>query len=103
MQKVHPYAQAEYTVFEQPDKSFGVTIVTPESSPASVTPFPSKSAAEAWIEAHKARVALQAPDMRNPNRFRRPVPRRAVGTDSAGVSAPGATEAGSVEAGRGDA
>lgn len=72
MQKVHPYAQAEYTVFEQPDKSFGVTIVTPETSPANITPFPSKAAAEQWIEAHKARVAQQAPDMRNPSRFRRP-------------------------------
>ena len=37
MQKVHPYAQAEYKVFEQPDRSFGVTIVTPETSPANVT------------------------------------------------------------------
>ena len=73
MQKVHPYAQAEYKVFEQPDRSFGVTIVTPETSPANVTPFPTKQAAEAWIEAHKARVAEQAPDMRNPSRFRRPV------------------------------
>lgn len=72
MQKVHPYAQAEYTVFRQPDQSYGVTIVTPETSPANVTPFPTKQAAEAWIEAHKSRVSQQAPDMRNPSRFKRP-------------------------------
>ncbi len=72
MEKVHPYALAEYTVFRRDDKTFGVTIVTPDTSPANVTPFPSKKAAEDWIAAHKAKVANQAPDMRNPNRFRRP-------------------------------
>ena len=73
MQKIHPYAEATYVVFQQPDESYGVTIETPESSPASVTPFATREDAEAWIVAHKARVATQAPDMRSPSRFKRPV------------------------------
>lgn len=72
MQKVHPYAEATYGVFQQPDKSYGVTIETPETSPASVTPFATRKDAEAWIATHKARVANQAPDMRSPSRFKRP-------------------------------
>jgi len=81
MEKIHPYALAEYTVFRDKDQTYGVTIATPETSPARITPFASRKEAEAWIADHKARVAQQAPDMRSPNRFRRPAGAR-TGSES---------------------
>jgi hypothetical protein len=64
-EKRHPHADAEYTVFEQQDKTFGVRITVPDAYPATITSFMTETAATQWIAAHKEKVS-QRPDLRRP-------------------------------------
>jgi hypothetical protein len=53
----HPHAEAKYRVFARPDRTFGVEVTIPDTQPATVTSFATEADAEAWIAAHKQRVA----------------------------------------------
>lgn len=57
MEQRHPHAGATYRVIRANDQTFGVEVTIPETHPTTVTSFPTLSAAEAWISAHKQRVA----------------------------------------------
>ena len=57
MENRHPYADARYRVTRQPDRTFGVEVTIAETQPTRVTSFATAADAEAWIVAHKKRVA----------------------------------------------
>jgi hypothetical protein len=57
MEPRHPYSDATYRVIRQPDRSFGVEVTIPETHPTRVSSFTTEADAEAWIVAHKKRVA----------------------------------------------
>jgi hypothetical protein len=57
MEQKHPHAEAIYRVISLADKTFGVEVAIPDSEPATVTSFATAADAEAWIAAHKERVA----------------------------------------------
>jgi hypothetical protein len=57
MDSRHPYSDATYRVIRQPDRSFGIEVTIPETHPTKVTSFVTEADAEAWIVAHKKRVA----------------------------------------------
>ena len=68
MVKLHPHAEAIYSVVPLDDGSFGVEVIVPEANPARVSGFGTEIAAGAWIETHKRQVELNLP-------YRRPKPR----------------------------
>jgi hypothetical protein len=55
--KQHPHSEATYRVISRPDRTFGVEVIIPETSPTTVTSFATEADAEGWIAAHKKRVA----------------------------------------------
>jgi hypothetical protein len=57
MEKRHPHADATYRVIRRLDRTFGVEVTIPDTEPTTVTSFVTKANAEAWIAAHKKRVA----------------------------------------------
>jgi hypothetical protein len=57
MEKRHPHADATYRVIRRSDGTFGVEVTIPDTEPTTVTSFATKADAEAWITAHKERVA----------------------------------------------
>jgi len=46
-----------YRVVPEPNQTFGVEVTIPETHPTTVTSFATAADAEAWIAAHKQRVA----------------------------------------------
>ncbi len=67
----HPHAEATYSVIPFEDDTFAVEVRVPDTQPATVSPFPTEAAAEAWIADHKIRVQAQT---RPGTIFRRPRP-----------------------------
>ena len=67
----HPHAEATYSVVPSEDDTFAVEVRVPDTQPATVRPFPTEAAAEAWIADHKNRVQAQS---RPGTIFRRPRP-----------------------------
>ena len=60
MSQRHPHADATYRVVHRADRTFGVEVTIPETQPTTVTSFRTEADAEAWIAAHKQRVADRA-------------------------------------------
>lgn len=60
MPRMHPHAEATYRVLAGDDGSFQVEVTIPDSQPTRVSPFPTESAAEAWIADHRNRVQAQS-------------------------------------------
>jgi hypothetical protein len=56
MEKIHPYAEAQYRIVPRPDATFGVEVTIPDAHPTTVTSFASRADAEAWIANHKRQV-----------------------------------------------
>jgi len=56
-ERKHPHAHASYRVVRRPDRTFAVEVTIPDTHPTTVSSFPSAVEAEAWIAAHKGRVA----------------------------------------------
>ena len=50
-------ALATYDILPQENGTFGIRVTVPETAPTLVTSFATEAAAEAWIAAHKERVA----------------------------------------------
>jgi hypothetical protein len=48
--------EAVFRIFAQDDSSYAIEVVVPESSPTTVSSFPTQDAAEKWIVGYKARV-----------------------------------------------
>jgi hypothetical protein len=69
MARIHPHAEATYSIVQLDDGSFGVEVKIPDTYPTKVSNFASKSEAEAWIVQHKSRVQADAAAQRW---FRRP-------------------------------
>jgi hypothetical protein len=57
MEQRHPHSDATYRVVPRHDRTFGVEVTIPETHPTTVTSFATAADAEAWIAAHKQRVA----------------------------------------------
>ena len=57
MEQKHPHADAAYRVVRQADETYAVEVAVPDSNPTMVTSFTTAAKAEAWISAHKERVA----------------------------------------------
>jgi len=57
MDPKHPHADATYRVVPQAGDRFGVEVAVPDTEPTMVTSFATAAEAEAWISAHKERVA----------------------------------------------
>ena len=60
MPQRHPHADARYRVVRRADRTFGVEVTIPDTQPTNVTSFTTEADAEAWIAAHKRRVADRA-------------------------------------------
>src|SRR5258708_34246281 len=60
MARIHPHAEATYTVVPLEDGTFGVKVAIPETYPTTVRPFASEAEAEAWIVKHKTQVEAGA-------------------------------------------
>jgi hypothetical protein len=60
MARIHPHAEATYTVVALDAGKFAVKVAIPETYPTTVSPFDSEADAEAWIEKHKSRVEAGA-------------------------------------------
>jgi hypothetical protein len=60
MSQRHPHADARYRVVGCADRTFGVEVTIPDTHPTTVTSFTTEADAEAWIAAHKQRVAARA-------------------------------------------
>jgi hypothetical protein len=60
MEQRHPHSDATYRVVPRHDRTFGVEVTIPDSHPTTVTSFATTADAEAWISAHKQRVAESA-------------------------------------------
>ena len=60
MARIHPHAEATYTVVPLEDGTFGVKVAIPETYPTTVRPFASEAEAEAWIAKHKTQVEAGA-------------------------------------------
>ena len=60
MDQRHPHTDARYRIVIQPDQTFGVEVKIPEMNPTTVTTFGTAADAEAWIAAHRQRVAENA-------------------------------------------
>jgi hypothetical protein len=67
MAKLHPHAEATYSVVPLVDGTFGVEVVVPDTHPTHITGFTTGAEAEAWIARHKLHVQLNPP-------YRRPRP-----------------------------
>ena len=67
MVKLHPHAEATYSVVPLVDGTFGVKVVVPDTHPTHIRGFATETEAEAWISAHKLHVQLNLP-------YRRPKP-----------------------------
>jgi hypothetical protein len=52
---------AAYRIVSRDDGGFGVEVSIEGTSPTMVTSFPTESAANDWIAAHKARLAAPKP------------------------------------------
>jgi hypothetical protein len=57
MEHRHPHAAATYRVVHLNNRTFAVEVTIPDTHPTTVTSFQTVAAAEAWIAAHKQRVA----------------------------------------------
>ena len=57
--RTHPHAEATYRVVALKDDTFAVEVRVPDTEPATVSSFATKSAAEAWIAEHQGRVQSQ--------------------------------------------
>jgi predicted metal-dependent hydrolase len=55
----HPHAEATYRIIPFKDDMFAVEVLVPDTQPATVSAFASRSAAEAWIADHQRRVQSQ--------------------------------------------
>jgi hypothetical protein len=51
-----PNADAIFRVFQRTDQTFAIEVEVPDSSPTTVSSFPSEQAAELWIAKFKERV-----------------------------------------------
>jgi hypothetical protein len=60
MARIHPHAEATYTVVPLEDGIFGVRVAIPETYPTMVRPFASEAEAETWILKHKTQVEAGA-------------------------------------------
>jgi hypothetical protein len=60
MEQRHPYSDATYRVVPRHDRTFGVEVTIRDTHPTTVTSFATTADAEAWIAAHKQRVAESA-------------------------------------------
>jgi hypothetical protein len=58
--RTHPHAEATYRVVPLKGGAFGVEVSIPDRSPATVSPFDSEAAAEAWIARTKERVESES-------------------------------------------
>src|SRR2546429_8689599 len=61
MARIHPHAEATYTVVPLEDGTFGVKVAIPETYPTTVRTFAREAEAEAWIVKHKIQVDTGAP------------------------------------------
>ena len=52
-------SEAIFRIFSQDDSSYAIEVVIPDSSPTTVSSFPSEAAAEKWIAGYKARVEAE--------------------------------------------
>jgi hypothetical protein len=48
--------EAVFRIFAQDDSSYAIEVVVPDSSPTTVSSFPTEADAEKWIVSYKARV-----------------------------------------------
>ena len=64
MPRLHPHAEATYSVVRLGDGSFGVEVIVPETYPTRVSHFTTEIAARAWIATHKMQVQLNLPNRR---------------------------------------
>ncbi|HZL58150.1 MAG TPA: hypothetical protein VFC38_00465 [Stellaceae bacterium] len=63
--KLHPHAEATFRVVPLKDQAaFGVEVTIPETFPTTITSFATAADAEAWIAAHKLRIAEGPPATR---------------------------------------
>jgi len=60
MPKTHPHAEATYRVIPLDGGGFGVEVQIPDSYPTTVSSFPTKADADAWIVNHQAQVTAQS-------------------------------------------
>ena len=68
MPRLHPHAEAIYSVVPLGDGSFVVEVIVLETNPTRVSGFGTEIAVGAWIETPKRQVELNLP-------YRRPKPR----------------------------
>ena len=61
MVKLHPHAEATYSVVPLVDGTFGVEVIVPDTHPTHIRGFATEAEAEAWIAAHKLHVQLNPP------------------------------------------
>jgi len=55
----HPHADAQYRVYRTDDGAFGIEVSLPDVFPTRITSFPTRAAANQWIEVHKTTVERQ--------------------------------------------
>jgi hypothetical protein len=67
----HPYADAQYRVYRLDDGTFGIEVSLPDVLPTKITSFPSRRAANQWVENHKKTVENQTIIVGQPMLFAR--------------------------------
>jgi hypothetical protein len=67
MARLHPHAEATYSVVPLVDGTFGIEVVVTDTNPTQIRGFATEAEAEAWIAGHKLHVQLNPP-------YRRPKP-----------------------------
>jgi hypothetical protein len=61
MLRVHPHAEATYSVVPLSDGTFEVEVIIPETHPTRIRAFATEADAGAWIATHKVHVQLNVP------------------------------------------
>ena len=57
--RTHPHAEATYQIVPLSGGAFGVKVIIPDTSPTTVTSFPTEEAAEAWIAKDRLRIEAE--------------------------------------------
>ena len=68
----HPHSDAQYRVYRLDDETFGIEVSLQEALPIKITSFPTRAAANQWIENHKRTIEKQATLAHQPMFGRRP-------------------------------
>jgi hypothetical protein len=57
--KPQPPAVPHYRVYRLGDRSFGIEVTMADAPPAKITRFPSRAAAQQWIDNHREKIEQQ--------------------------------------------